>query len=45
MNEATINVATELWLPSLPNFKLQGPIDSRLYGLMVGDLMNGGVGY
>lgn len=39
-NSSMIKVATDPLLPSLPNFMLQRPVDSRLYGLKVGDLIS-----
>lgn len=37
---ALIDVAIDPWIPSLSNYVLSGSIDSRLYGLKVGDLIN-----
>lgn len=34
-----INVAFDPWVPSLPNYVLQDPFDSWIYGLKVGYLI------
>lgn len=34
----SIDVVHDPWISTLPNFILDGPVYSRLYGLKVGDL-------